>query len=222
MTWEGRHSIASLSSMDNPAKFYGIGSGPILIVGNGPSLNDIPNEFLEKYPSFGCNSIHLREGFRPTYYAVADDWIPGLWQRQYEVFRDIPKFCNARMPSLLNGFDGENLYKFNRKEGGVWIDQRKYGPDYLVDPGISYCGVTHAMIQIADWMGYEKFYLVGCDNTGDAKHFYQEQYHQNAFNPVVWEWEYGRLQVCLIPKPMFNLSTRGHIKALSWVDWKKL
>ena len=39
-----------------------------LIIGNGPSLNDVPLEFLHKYPSFGTNRIYLKEGFTPTYY----------------------------------------------------------------------------------------------------------------------------------------------------------
>ena len=40
-----------------------------LIIGNGPSLKDVPIEFLHKYPTFGTNRIYLMDGFEPTYYA---------------------------------------------------------------------------------------------------------------------------------------------------------
>ena len=48
-----------------------------LIIGNGPSLADIPNEFLDKYPTFGSNRIYLK--YTPTYYAFVDR----LWVGNY-------------------------------------------------------------------------------------------------------------------------------------------
>jgi hypothetical protein len=196
-------------------------------MGNGPSLNDIPDEFLAKYPTFGCNSIFRREGFRPTYFAVCDDFVPGLWDRQYEAFRDIPKFCNADMPSLSEAERyQEQVYPFKRKKGAIWIDRTKYSPDYPLDPGIAYFGTVHAMLQLADWMGYGRFFLVGCDNVGDGRHFYDENLaafgrgRNFAINPVVWEWCFERVQIGLIPKVLLNLSTRGKIDCLTPADWR--
>jgi hypothetical protein len=215
--------------MDDLAELYQIGSGPITIMGNGPSLNDIPNSFLEKYPTFGCNKIFLREGFKPTYFAVCDGFVPGLWDRQYEAFRDIPKFCNSDIP-LLSGRGSEryqeNVYRFKIKHGAVWVDRTQYGPYYPLDPGIAYLGTVHAMLQLADWMGYDRFFLVGCDNTGDGQHFYDEnmdafgQGQKFALNPLGWEWCFERVQIGLMPKVVINLSTVNNIPCLTPADWR--
>ena len=195
-------------------------SGPIVLVGNGPSLSDIPDSFLEKYPTFGCNAVHLRESFRPTYYAMADDWVAGLWDRVYEVFGDIPKFALDRSPSLQSG--EWDVYPYHRRNGPVWLDPKMLYPHYLQEPGIAFRGIIHAMIQIALFMGYDKFYLVGCDNTADGKHFYQEELNDCAVDFDIWEWAFNTLQTCILPKPIINLSTRGKINCLAWADWKNL
>ena len=39
-----------------------------LVIGNGPSLKEITNEELQRFPSFGTNKIFLKEGFTPTNY----------------------------------------------------------------------------------------------------------------------------------------------------------
>ena len=204
--------------MDNPAKLYQTAKGPIVIVGNGPSLADIPDAFLQKYPTFGCNAIHLRRGFTPTYWAAADDWVLDFWPEIVERYGDAPKF----VLDSLSVSPAPALLRWHRKQGPVWIDQRNLSRGYLQDPGISFRGITHAMIQIALFMGYNKFYLVGCDNTDKAEHFYQERLNDYVIDVDLWEWAFDTLQTCLIPKPIINLSTRGHIPCLPWADWKNL
>lgn len=206
--------------MRNPAELFRRYSGPIVIVGNGPSLDDIPDSFLRKYPTFGCNAIHLREGFKPTYYAVADDWIAGLWQRVYELFRNIPKFALDRMPSLKSG--DWDVYPYRRRDGPVWLDPETLHPGYLFEPGIAFRGIVHAMIQMALFMGYDKFYLVGCDNTQDGGHFYENEFTKAHVDANIWEWAFDTLQTCLLPRPIINLSTRGKINCLPWADWRNL
>lgn len=201
-------------------EFYNSTSGPCVVIGNGPSLNDIPDSFLDRFPTFGCNTFHMR-GYKPTYFVVADDWIPGLWQKQHEAFRGIPKFCLDRMPSLQN-WDGENIHRWHRKDGAIWVDRDKYGPTYLNNPGIAFVGIVHAVLQIADWMGYNKFYLVGCDNTGDSKHFHEEDLGSEPFRPDLWEMGFAILQTCLVPRAIVNLSTRHRINGLAWADWRLL
>ena len=41
-----------------------------VIIGNGPSLKDVPLEFLVMYPTFACNQIRLMEDFEPWYFSV--------------------------------------------------------------------------------------------------------------------------------------------------------
>ena len=42
-----------------------------IAIGNGPSLNAIPTDFLLKYRTFGVNYIN-RLPFQPTYYVCID------------------------------------------------------------------------------------------------------------------------------------------------------
>ena len=133
-------------------------------------------------------------------------------------------FMRAGMREMsAEDWETEEVYRWHRREAPIWVDQRKYSPNYLSDPGIATKGTVTGMLQIADWMGYDRFYLVGCDNTGDGKHFYGDPlYGAHAFDPPTFEWAYSILQVCLIPKVIFNLSTRGEIKCLPRADWRKL
>jgi hypothetical protein len=209
--------------MNDSAELFDKKRGPIVIMGNGPSLADIPDTFLRRYPTFGCNSVHLRKGFTPTYWAAADDWVAvGWWDRIASTYSQIPKFCLKTMAALRDGYDGPNLYTYTRREGPVWLNPKELHPGYLTQPGIAFRGIVHAMIQIAAFMGYRKFFLVGCDNTETGEHFYQEQFTDEVISADMWEWAFDTLQVCLMPRPIINLSTRGKIHCLPWADWKNL
>jgi hypothetical protein len=56
-----------------------------IIIGNGPSLKEIPQDFLKKYPTFGTNRIyaikHL-EGFHPVYYASVNPLVLDQFGRE--------------------------------------------------------------------------------------------------------------------------------------------
>ena len=198
---------------------YQTGSGPIIIIGNGPSLSDISDAFLRKYPSFGSNAINLRRDFEPTFYCVADDWVmDGPWKDIVLEFPKTPKF----VLDILGDHDDPNVYPWHRKDGSVWLDLDDVGPDMLLNPGVAFKGITHAMIQIARWMGYEKFFLVGCDNTGGGEHFYPDVLNDFELDEDLWEWAFDTLQTCLIPYPIINLSTRGSIRCLPRADWTKV
>lgn len=114
------------------------------------------------------------------------------------------------------------FYAYARAPNPVVMYPEKMGPNYLSDPGISFMGITHAMIQIAVFMGHDKFYLVGCDNTGTGEHFYSDKLNDYGVVPGQWEWAFDTLQVSIKPMEIINLSTRGKIQCLPWADWKNL
>ena len=201
-------------------RFYKTQSGPCLIVGNGPSLNDIPNDFLEKYPSFGCNLIFKRPFFKPTYYTAVDRWV--LDGHGAELLRELPETPVFVPSPELEDYSGNGVHHFRHKPGSCDLMERDLYPDYMTERGIAWRGVTHAMLQIAFFMGFDRFYLVGCDNTPDAKHFYEEEVNEYQVDQDLWEWGFDTLQVSFLPKPIINLSTRGEIKCLPRGDWKQL
>ena len=229
-----------LEELLNSADLYQAKSGPVIIMGNGPSLNDISDEFLAKYPTFGCNTIHLRKGFKPSYWAAADSWVMNWAKEVEELYPDIPKFYMAPTPfekrqqyykdGCLVGPGGmafspersERYYAFVRAGGPVELNPKELHPGYLTDPGIAFKGITHAMIQIALFMGHDTFYLVGCDNTGGGQHFYEDKLNDFELDEDLWTWAFNTLQVSLIPRMIVNLSTRGEIKGIPRADWRNL
>lgn len=209
-------------------------------MGNGPSLADIPDSFLAKYPTFGCNTIHLRKGFKPSYWAAADMWVMAFAREIEAAYPGVPKFymepstAEQREQYVKDGCligpggmtlgkeQSEKYYPFRRRGGPVSIDPKELHPGFLLEPGIAFKGITHAMIQIALFMGHDKFYLVGCDNTQGGEHFYPDRLNDFELDEDLWEWAFDTLQTCLIPKPIINLSTRGEIRCLPRGDWRQL
>lgn len=122
-----------------------------LVIGNGPSLRNVPISFLESYPSFGTNRIYLLDGFIPTYYC-AMNWlvirqslneINQLYTRKF-ILADMAHEIMDAIP--VNSLP-EQQFSFN-PEFGIW-------------EGFT---VTYACLQLAWWMGFEKILLVGVDH----------------------------------------------------------
>lgn len=133
-------------------RFYNIHSGETgLIIGNGPSLKNVPLEFLKKYTSFGTNRIYLMDGFTPTYYVSVNplvveqsiEQINGLTSAKF-----IPKQFASRIP-------------------GAFPLVSHYSPCFSMNPrAYVYEGytVTYVCMQLAYFMGFDTVLLVGVDH----------------------------------------------------------
>ena len=123
-----------------------------VIVGNGPSLKDVPLDFLKKYPTFGSNRIYLREGFTPTYYICVNP----LVRTQY--IQDIlPLPCVKFLgggPTIVEDGNIFNLHSVN-------VPMFSYAPANWIYEGYT---VTFVAMQIAYFMGFETVLLVGVDH----------------------------------------------------------
>lgn len=140
-----------------------------LIVCNGPSLRQIPLDFLTAYPSFGCNTVVEWEAFVPTYYVAVDDRV----RREYGVrilerFGEIPKFIPV--PNL-EGWQGPQMVHWFHRPGTLWPQRERFviDPTWLMDPGITWYAVPHAMLQIAAFMGFTTLLIVGMDHSENRK-----------------------------------------------------
>lgn len=125
-----------------------------LIIGNGPSLRDVPLEFLRKYDTFGTNKIYLLDGFTPTCYVCIN---PLVIQQNAD-----------RIKAL-------SCEKFVRQGYGIGkplVSNPKlpfsFDPLSWVNEGYT---VTYVCLQLAYWMGYKTVLLVGVDHrfTFDGK-----------------------------------------------------
>ena len=149
-----------------------------VIVANGPSLADVPNEWLHKYTTFAANRVYLKEGFNPTYLSILDPIMTAteelrqdVWPMMNEVdecylsqdsamtFRDIPDNTTV-LPCI----------RVKNGQGMTWLTFSK-------DPTIATIvghTVTYAMMQVAVWKGFKRLLCVGLDHNfgrSEGDHF---------------------------------------------------
>lgn len=122
-----------------------------LVMGNGPSLKDVPLKFLNQYPSFGTNRIYKMPEFTPTYYVAVNDVI--IKQSIDEIKEvDATKFIRADLANKIPG-------SFQLADNGR--------PHFSKEPlkelyeGFS---VSYVCLQLAYWMGFKTVLLVGVDH----------------------------------------------------------
>ncbi len=139
-----------------------------VIVGNGPSLNDMDLTLLANETCFAVNGIFYKTeemGFKPKYYVVEDS---SVMKENAEAIRsyDAPfKFFPTIYRSLHPASDNVSFFKMNR---GFY---EKSSSNYCV-PRFStdasqrvYCGqsVTFINLQLAYYMGFSEVALIGMD-----------------------------------------------------------
>lgn len=123
-----------------------------LVIGNGPSLKDVPVSFLQSMPSFGSNRIYLKQGFTPTYYVCVN---PLVRQQFADEILALP--C----PKFLGGgpvvAPGQGVYHLHSVPTPLF----SYSPLNWVYEGYT---VTFVSLQLAYYMGFKTVYLVGVDH----------------------------------------------------------
>ena len=122
-----------------------------LIIGNGPSLADVPNEFLAKYPTFGTSRVYLK--YVPDYYAFVDP-VSMNDDRMHEIreLKSAHKFVDSHYNHLFN--DCIPLKCLH--EMGFSL--------YPLSVVYAYFSATTVLIQLAFYYGFEKVGLVGMDH----------------------------------------------------------
>lgn len=122
-----------------------------VIIGNGPSLRDVPLDFLKKYPSFGTNRIYLMDGFTPSYYCSVNPLV--IQQFITDIAQiDAPKFLPAPycFDDTCLPLHSSSIVVFS-KDASQWIHEGHT--------------VTFVCMQIAYYMGFKNILLVGVDHS---------------------------------------------------------
>jgi len=135
------------------------------ILGNGPSLRNIDNEVLGRFPTFGTNGIFLK--FIPTYYVTISKEFFHNYVNEIEDLKCDRKFIASEMSPSFPSFDGSVL-------NCSWPVYGELGPFQLPVPfGFSkradrvvYLGgsVLFICLQLAYYLGFKKVILLGVDH----------------------------------------------------------
>jgi len=122
-----------------------------LIIGNGPSLKNVPLSFLNKYISFGTNRIYLLDGFEPSYYVsvnplVIEQSIDKI--KELKCYKFLPKTYCSNFENILP-LESCAMHCFSMN------------PAAYIYEGYT---VTYVCMQIAYYMGFDNILLVGVDH----------------------------------------------------------
>ncbi len=124
-----------------------------LVIGNGPSLNDISVSFLKKYPSFGTNRIYLLDSFTPTYYCSVNPLVIDQSIEQIKSIECEAKFLPEKYVSNIHlslGLSSTPFVTFS-------MNPRAY-----IYEGYT---VTYVCLQLAYFFGFSTILLVGVDHS---------------------------------------------------------
>jgi len=130
-----------------------------VIIGNGPSLNNMDLSFLKNEITFGTNRIYLgfeKYDFMPSYYLSVN---PLVIEQSIDEIMQIPgaKFLSRHgMPHVPE--DAENVHFLQSLDEPIFSKNPAEG----VWEGYT---VTYVALQLAYFMGFEEVYLIGCDHS---------------------------------------------------------
>ena len=134
----------------------------VLLVGNGENLKLTPPESFD-YPTIGMNTIHLYEGWRPTYYVAVDRRVWNEFGAAIDrKFSNIPKFTPK--PKLLR-WRGENFYRFHNRPGPLYPkgDESIWQED-IENAQVTWGNVMHVAIKLAYFMGAKTILIIGMEH----------------------------------------------------------
>jgi hypothetical protein len=155
LTYNNSHNVKALSSIKN--KFY---KKPILIIGNGPSLNKTPLDEFKCIPSIGMNKIDLifpKTQWRPTYIICINNIVV---QQHWE------SLLKNNIPTLLSWKVRHFIRKKDRNNFLYFLSLAKQDFSENVLDGLGVAGtVTYAALQFAYYMGADPVILFGVDHS---------------------------------------------------------
>lgn len=155
---------------------------PLLIVGNGPSINETPLERFGQIPSIGMNKIDLlftRTQWRPSMILCVNTIVVRQHRDQF-LSSEIPVFLAWKNRWFVRR-KSKNLHYFNV------FDSEEFSFDLAKGVG-SGATVTYAALQFAYYMGADPVIIVGVDHNFDrsgASNIYERRAGDdvNHFDP---------------------------------------
>ena len=148
-----------------------------LVIGNGPSLRNVPDLFLDKYPCFGANKIFIR--YTPMFYVAVN------------------KLVIEQNRTVINMMDCD---KFLPRGSGIESNElpitrvKKFCYDLSSEIYEGYT-VTFVSLQLAYYMGFSTVLLVGVDHKYDFIGKPNEVFHMSGDDPNHFSPDYFKGQL---------------------------
>lgn len=155
---------------------------PMLVVGNGPSINETPLESFAHIPSIGMNKIDLlftRSQWRPSMILCVNNVVVQQHRASF-LASEIPIYLAWKARWFLKG-KSKNVHYFNL------FDSEEFSTDLPSGVG-SGATVTYPALQFAYYMGADPVIIVGVDHNFDrsgASNSYEKRVGEdvNHFDP---------------------------------------
>jgi len=152
-----------------------------IIVGNGPSIKNIPLERLS-YPSFGVNK--LKPGFEPTYYVNLrreHDSRKKAGRKDYQWDIDTIKDGVARCKKRSFIWRGNIFFSLGNDRTTYMETERIKMWSDNPDHAFTFGGQTHCATQVAVMLGFTEIIMIGMDGgykpwEGKDVNHYSEDY----------------------------------------------
>jgi len=136
-------------------KYFG---SDILLVANGPSLNNTNLDRLSYLPSIGMNKINLifdKVDWRPNF-IVCSNWLVAKQNMPFYKQTNIHSLLSTK--TMLSGRYSKNLTYFYQKRNLLISDDCEY---FFGSGGT----VTFVALQLARYMGAKRIFIVGMDHN---------------------------------------------------------
>lgn len=137
---------------------------PMLVVGNGPSLNETPLDDFVDVPSIGMNKIDLlfpRTTWRPTI-TICTNTLVAMQHRNEFIRSEIPIYLSWKSHHVIPRRSRDRINYF------LSLKQGAFSPDITVGVG-SEATVTYAALQFAYYMGADPVIIFGVDHSYATK-----------------------------------------------------
>lgn len=219
----------------------------IFVMGNGPSLNQMPLYWLKDEYTMCFNRVNLmyeRISWKPDFYVVIDDLV--IKDNYNEINTEVlPQVQYAFFPDIHPSNVDVTSYIHN-KENVQWFIADK--PEFSAN--MPYCGhnktVVNAGLQVAAWLGFTEIYLIGVDMTfGDQKvkkinkrdweageddpnHFDPRyfkkgrKYHNPTVHEMIEQFEIGKRFFDGLRVNIFNAGVNGKLEVFPRTDFNSL
>jgi hypothetical protein len=192
-----------------------------VVVLNGPSLNNIPLDWLNSHVTISCNHVYKLAGFDIQYYVLIDTSTLSNDEKS-SYFQDALK--RAKQPFVWE----KQIHRAPKGTVGIArTGKDEFHTNVLKTGTGNYASTAWVMVQLAYLMGFDPVLMVGfdCDfDKPEGYHFYKDEPHAFTSHPPVAhsEWADKLIRHMMLARESYEKDGRRLINCTPDSGCKKL